>query len=72
MGVQLEMGRTVMDKWYKSSACVTADCVEVRFTSTVNQTVEVRDSEGRMLTFTADEWNAFIQGAYDGEFDNER
>ena len=44
-------------------------CVEV---ARLDHTVLVRDSKhpaGPVLTFTPDEWAAFIGGAKDGEFD---
>lgn len=47
----------------------TDNCVEV---GTCDCGVQVRDSkdpEGTVLTFTTDEWTAFLAGAKDGEFD---
>ena len=58
-------------KWKKSSRSGAAGhCVEVAFLE--NQGVAVRDSKdpaGPALTFTAAEWDAFVGGAQDGEFD---
>jgi hypothetical protein len=45
------------------------NCVEVAF---VDGAVAVRDSkqpDGPVLVFTPDEWDAFVGGAKDGEFD---
>jgi hypothetical protein len=46
------------------------DCVEVRLDG---RAVELRDSkrgaDGPVLTFTAEEWNAFTAGVRAGEFD---
>jgi hypothetical protein len=45
------------------------NCVEVAF---VCGAVAVRDSKNRsgpVLLFTTDEWDAFVEGAKDGEFD---
>ncbi len=46
------------------------NCVQARATEAG---VEVRDSKDRgagpVLTFTADEWSAFLGGAKTGEFD---
>jgi uncharacterized protein DUF397 len=45
------------------------NCVEVAF---LDNGVAVRDSKdklGPVLTFTADEWKAFLGGVRDGEFD---
>ncbi len=56
--------------WRKSSRSGSnGQCTEVRDRG---EAVDVRDSKNRsgpMLTFTPDEWRAFIEGAKDGEFD---
>jgi hypothetical protein len=58
-------------EWHKSSRSGPNcdNCVEVAF---VNGAVAVRDSKdtaGPALIFTPDEWDAFVGGAKDGEFD---
>jgi hypothetical protein len=57
--------------WRKSSRSGpwTDNCVEVTF---VDGAIVVRDSKdpaGPVLVFTASEWDAFVDGAKDGEFD---
>lgn len=57
--------------WRKSSRSGpwTDNCVEVAF---VDGAIVVRDSKdpsGSVLVFTAAEWDAFVDGAKDGEFD---
>ena len=56
--------------WRKSSRSGNnGQCVEVR---DQGDTITVRDTKnptGPMLTFTPNEWRAFIDGAKDGEFD---
>ncbi|ASW52979.1 DUF397 domain-containing protein [Plantactinospora sp. KBS50] len=57
--------------WYKSSRSGPNcdNCVEVAF---VSGAIAVRDSKnpnGAALIFTPDEWDAFVGGAKDGEFD---
>jgi hypothetical protein len=57
--------------WYKSSRSGPNcdNCVEVAF---VSGAVAVRDSKnptGPALIFTPDEWDAFVGGTKDGEFD---
>jgi len=55
--------------WRKSTRSANNGCVEVTF---VDDQVGVRDSkdrEGPTLVFTAREWEAFIGGARDGEFE---
>jgi Domain of unknown function (DUF397) len=58
-------------KWVKSSlSFANGNCVEVA--SLPDGQIGVRnsrDAEGAVLRFTSDEWNAFIGGARNGEFD---
>jgi hypothetical protein len=54
--------------WRKSSHSVGGNCVEVAF---VDHHVAVRDSKNRnglVIMFTPDEWDAFLSGVRDGEF----
>jgi hypothetical protein len=57
--------------WTKSSlSFANGNCVEVASLS--DETVGVRDSKdtsGPVLRFTLDEWNAFVGGVRNGEFD---
>ncbi|WFE25726.1 DUF397 domain-containing protein [Solwaraspora sp. WMMD791] len=67
-GLRVDLTRAV---WQKSSRSGPNcdNCVEVAF---VDQAIAVRDSKnptGPALIFTADEWDAFLGGARDGEFD---
>ena len=55
--------------WRRSSRSGGGDCVEV---AVVGDRVRVRDSKnpgGPVLPFTQDEWDAFVGGVKDGEFD---
>lgn len=56
--------------WRRSSTSAgNGDCVEVAF---VDDAIAVRDSkhpDGPILLFTQGEWDAFVGGAKDGEFD---
>jgi hypothetical protein len=55
--------------WRKSSHSSTNGCVEV---ACGESEVAVRDSKDRggpVLRFTAHEWEAFLAGVRDGEFD---
>ena len=59
-------------QWRKStrSGSNGGNCVEVA--DNLTEVVAVRDSKdktGPVLTFTHDEWAAFVAGAKDGEFD---
>jgi uncharacterized protein DUF397 len=56
--------------WRKSTLSHTNGCVEVAF---VEDRVAVRDSKDRngpVLLFTPFEWEAFVGGVRDGEFDS--
>ncbi|MCI0689632.1 MAG: DUF397 domain-containing protein [Sporichthyaceae bacterium] len=57
--------------WTRSSFCMDPNntCVEVQ---QIGHSVIVRDSknpDGPTLSFSRDEWAAFLKGAKDGEFD---
>ncbi len=58
-------------QWFKSSRSQSGkECVEVAFLD--RGMVGVRDSKnptGPALVFTPGEWDAFVAGARDGEFD---
>jgi Domain of unknown function (DUF397) len=58
-------------RWFKSarSGASCDNCVEVAF---VDDAIAIRDSrnpDGPALIFTPAEWDAFVGGAKDGEFD---
>ena len=59
-----------IDTWRKSGACnINSNCVEVAVRA---DGVGVRDSKdpgGPALEFTAAEWDAFLAGVRDGQFD---
>jgi hypothetical protein len=61
-------------RWRKSSySGSNGDCVEIA-ASTDGEHVFVRntrDRSGAVLDFTPSEWDAFLAGAHDGEFDRE-
>ena len=67
-GFQLDLNDA---QWFKStrSGPNSDNCVEVAF---VGDAIAVRDSKnpsGPALIFTPAEWDAFVGGAKDGEFD---
>ena len=67
-GFRLDLSRA---QWFKStrSGPNCDNCVEVAF---VDEAIVVRDSgnpEAAALIFNAAEWDAFVGGAKDGEFD---
>lgn len=59
-----------MITWRRSNRCINAGCVEVGATGGA---VLVRDSkldDSQVLSFTPQEWTAFIEGVKAGEFDH--
>ena len=67
-GFRIDLSRA---QWFKStrSGPNSDNCVEVAF---VGEAIAVRDSKnpgGAALIFTPAEWDAFVGGAKDGEFD---
>lgn len=57
------------NEWIKSSYCNTSTCVEVMIEE---NTVAVRDSKNRALpalVYSLDEWQQFVAGVKDGQFD---
>ena len=67
-GFRIDLSRA---QWFKStrSGPNCDNCVEVAF---VDGAIAVRDSKrpgGPILLFTQEEWDAFVLGAKDGEFD---
>lgn len=67
-GFRMDLSRA---QWFKStrSGPNSDNCVEVAF---IDQAIAVRDSknpQSAALIFTPAEWDAFVGGAKDGEFD---
>ncbi len=67
-GLSVDLGKA---EWRKStrSGPYSDNCVEVAF---VDGAIAMRDSKhptGPVLIFTPSEWDAFVAGAKDGEFD---
>ena len=56
-------------QWRRSSTCSYGGCVEVRFTDGVVAVRNSRELDGAILRFTAAEWDAFLAGAAEHEFD---
>jgi hypothetical protein len=55
--------------WRKSSRSATTDCLEVKIDLSEVLVRNSRDQEGNVLSFSHDEWRAFLAGAALGEFD---
>jgi Domain of unknown function (DUF397) len=56
-------------KWRKSQRSGVNGCVEVAFADGRIAVRDSKDRNGPVLMFTPHEWNAFLGGARDGEFD---
>jgi hypothetical protein len=67
-GVQVDLDRA---EWRKStrSGPWSDNCVEVTFAANGVAVRDSKDPSGAVLVFTANEWDAFVAGAKDGEFD---
>jgi Domain of unknown function (DUF397) len=55
--------------WRKSTKSSHGGCVEVRFVAGSVQLRNSRDPAGPILVFTTNEWDAFLAGAQEREFD---
>lgn len=58
--------------WKTATACTGAtNCVQVAFATDGSGDVFLRDSDkpAIILRYTAKEWEAFVLGVHDGEFD---
>lgn len=65
-----ESCRCAPHPWRRSTKSTYGSCVEVRF---IAGGVQVRNSQhpdGPILTFTTEEWAAFLAGANEREFDS--
>jgi hypothetical protein len=58
-----------VSQWRKSSFSGTGNCVEVRRDGGLVQIRDSKDPYGMRLSFTRDEWAAFLAGAEGGEFE---
>jgi Domain of unknown function (DUF397) len=67
-GMKVDVSRAV---WRSSSiGGDTADnCVQVAFLDEAILLRDARDPDGPVLVFNQAEWDAFVEGAKDGEFD---
>ncbi|HJU03118.1 MAG TPA: DUF397 domain-containing protein [Actinomycetes bacterium] len=66
-----ELRQFVHASWRVSTFCDTASCVEIAV-SEDQQLIAMRDSKRRLgspLIFQADEWQDFVAGIRNGEFD---
>ena len=56
-------------QWRKSSTSGGVNCVEVRVDADAVQVRHSKDCRGAVLTFTHQEWKAFLAGVKSGEFE---
>ena len=55
--------------WRKSSFCGASSCVEVSLSPGEIGVRDGKRADSAVLSFTRDEWVAFVQGVKNGEFD---
>lgn len=55
-------------QWRKSTRCGTNACVEVANVGGLYLIRDGKDPDGTVLSFSAEEWNAFAEGMVAGEF----
>jgi|Tabmets5t2r1_1033131.scaffolds.fasta_scaffold136013_1 hypothetical protein len=55
--------------WQKSSLSNVTNCVEIARGQDLVLVRDTKDRDGPMLKFTLAEWNAFLEGVRNGEFD---
>lgn len=70
MAARYDKGENMqVNRWKKPGRCETSACVEVKLDD--DGLWHVRDSKHPVvtLTFTTPEWDAFVAGAKEGEFD---
>jgi hypothetical protein len=61
---------TLTNEWRKATKSLDTGCVEVRRDGNLIQVRDTKDHDnGAILGFTEAEWDAFIDGAKNGEFD---
>jgi hypothetical protein len=54
--------------WRKSSRCSSSACVEVARVAGEYLIRDSKDPEGTVLSFSAAEWKAFVEGVAAGDF----
>lgn len=54
--------------WRKSTASGAGECVEVAFADELVLVRSSRDRLGSVLSFSRQEWEAFVEGVNNGEF----
>lgn len=64
--------RTSNLAWRKSQASGTGNCVQVAVRDDQVVVRDSKDPDGPILTFTATEWDCFLVGVREGEFDRPR
>jgi hypothetical protein len=62
-------GNCVEVAFVRPGRCETDGCVEVEFADGLVAVRDSKDPQGQALVFTPLEWQAFIDGVRDGQFD---
>ena len=62
-------GNCVEVAFVQPRGCETDGCVQVAFPDGLVAVRDSKDPQGRALLFTPEEWQAFLDGVRDGQFD---
>jgi hypothetical protein len=59
-------------RWTKAASCAGGNCVQVASTGDglVVLIGDSKNADGPVLSYTRDEWVAFLEGAKNGDFDH--
>ena len=63
------MDSDIIKDWYNASSNDGSSCVDVRMRKDGVDTRNSKDPEGPQVSYTKEEWAAFIEGAKSGKFD---
>jgi hypothetical protein len=62
------MDQVEAQQWRKSKRCSSSACIEVAKVAGDYLIRDSKDPDGSVLTFSEQEWTAFVEGVADGEF----
>ncbi|HEX9030274.1 MAG TPA: DUF397 domain-containing protein [Streptosporangiaceae bacterium] len=69
-GTSIVSNESGAENWRKASFCGTAECVEVALRGGMVVLRDSKDPSGNVLSYTVDEFRAFVIGIQAGEFDD--
>jgi hypothetical protein len=58
-------------QWFTALSCAGGNCIQIAETEDGNVLIgDTKNPTGPTLSYTHDEWTAFLRGAKNGDFDN--